>query len=511
MNSFRLYSLLVTVLVSFVSTVCAQTVKWVIEPEYIHITSFDDGIYKVKKGSKVGLIDENGSVIVPVTADSITNPVEGYSLILGFGEEKYRLNGVLGKDKKVIPITNAYYIDQYPFFSEGKLPVCDVKGKYGFMNTSGRLILDLEYATVYPFSEGLAAVSKKNLIGNVTALVKKSKGNLMYIDENGRPLTLQAEIRNIYSGTTFKNGEALVISKDEKQYIINTSGNIVRKDNNIALIFDEKYCLVSDNSKKEIPAAETVTYDGPTTFADNDLYGYRQDNAIILPAQFSEAVPFSKGYAIAGKDGKKGVLKLLKGSFSINQAKGSLAASDAQKEAVDYIVDIPEDWKKESLKLYYLDKEEDNNMSASLPGDGAEKRTFSFLLPTDRKDGQVMLEGKNLILWKNKIEDEKSLAAAAIEITVTPETIKANAKDNAFVSVRLNNHSEKSYEVSVKISGDRMKTVEKALRLQAGSVERISVGFNQVKKKEKRTVTIETSFADKISKEIWVIPFFTEY
>lgn len=121
-----------------------------------------------------------------------------------------------------------------------------------------------------------------------------------------------------------------------------------------------------------------------------------------------------------------------------------------------------------------------------------------------------MLEGQNLILYKTKVEDKKKNAASAIEVTVVSETTKANAKDNAIVSVRLKNNSEESYEITVNISGDRLKAVKKTLTLQGNSVERISASFYKVTKKEKRAMTIETSFRDKISKEIWVVPFFTE-
>lgn len=511
MNSMKLFSLLAVVFFVSVLSVDAQTVTWSIKPAYTNITLFNNGVYKVKNGTKVGLIDETGTVIVPVTTDSITDPVEGYSLLLGFGEEKYRLEGFVGNDKKVIPVPADYYVDQYPFFSDGKLPVCNSKGKYGFINTNGRLIIGFEYATIHPFSEGLAAVSKKNLIGNMTSLInKKNKGSVLYIDENGRPLTLQAEIENISSGTTFKNGEALVTSKNDKQYIINTAGTILREGYDLPLIFDEKYCLVADNAKQNESRQETILYDGPTTFSENGLYGYRLNDKIVLPPQFSEAMPFSKGYAIVKKDGKKGMLKLIKGTFVIQQNKGSLSSTDSEKEAIDYVAEVPDEWKNETLKLYYLDKEEKNSISASLPGSATNSQTFSFLLPADRDEGQVMLEGQNLILYKAKVEDKKKNAASAIEVTVVSETTKANAKDNAIVSVRLKNNSEESYEITVNISGDRLKAVKKTLTLQGNSVERISTSFYKVTKKEKRAMTIETSFRDKISKEIWVVPFFTE-
>lgn len=513
MNRSGIRILIAAVLLGWSFALGAQTAKWIIKPMYTSITPYCDGVYKVKKGYKAGLIGEDGAALVPATADSITNLSEGYGLILSFEGGKYKLNGIFGENKTVIPVTDDYYVDQYPFFSEGKLPVCNQKGKYGYINNNGRLVLDFEYSTVHPFSEGWAAVSKKNLIGNVTSLIKKSGGGgggkIIYINEEGKPLVLQAEIGDIYSGTTFKNGEALVTNKENKQYIINPVGAIVRIDNNIPLIFDEKYCLVSEADKNKATEAAPVKYDGPTVYTENDLYGYRQGTTIILPAQFSEAMPFSNGYAIAGKDGKKGMLKLVNGTFSGKQAKGSLPSSDPQTEAIDYIVSVPAEWRSETLKLTFVDAAKKDNIASSLPGDGAETRTFSFLLPKGKASGEIVLEDENLVLWETGM---KGAASAAIPVKITvPAVAKANEKDNAFITVRLENKNPEAIETTVKISGDRISPVEKKITLHPNSSQSVSTYFYKVTKEENRSIVVETSVADKITKAVKVKQFFTEF
>lgn len=513
MNKRKLISLLLVISLGFPWVLRAQTAKWIIKPDYTSITPYSEGVYKVKKGYKSGLIGADGKVIVAATADSITNLTEGYALILNLSGGKFKLNGILSESMTVIPITDEYYVDRYPFFSEGKLPVSNPKGKYGYINNNGRLVLECDYSVVYPFSEGWAAVSKKNLIGNVTSLIKKSSGGggkVIYINESGDPLVLQSEIGDIYSGTTFKNGEALVTNKENKQFIINPVGAIVRVDNNIPLIFDEKYCLVSEEEQKKAAEPVQVRYDGPTVYTENDLYGYRQGATIVLPAQFSEAMPFSGGYAIAGKDGKKGMLKLIDGAFSGKQAKGSLPSSDPDMEAIDYIVNVPADWRANALKLTCVNADKKDNIVSSLPGDGSETRTFSFLLPKGKKFEEVLLEDNDLVLWKSGMN--KSIASPSVPITVTiPSASKANAKDNAFITIRLNNKNPEAMDVTVKITGDRLSKVEKKITLHPNSSEGITTYFYKVEKNEVRKLTVETSATETINKNVNVTTFFTEF
>ena len=205
----------------------AQTAKWVIAPKYSSIVFYGKGLYKVKTGRHVGILDDKGNVIVPVNADSITAMTEACALVLQYEEEKYRLKGILHEDHRFVVISDEWYVGDFPFFSEGKLPVYNKNGKYGYVGTNGALLIDFEYGNVHPFSEGWAAVSQgKNLL---SLIKKKSKQKVFYIDGQGRTMTIQSDIGDIYSGTTFKNGEALVITKDNRYCFINTSYHFLGK------------------------------------------------------------------------------------------------------------------------------------------------------------------------------------------------------------------------------------------------------------------------------------------
>lgn len=496
----------------------AQTAQWVIKPQYTSVTAYGDGMYKVKSGRRVGILDQEGKVIVSVSADSITPLVEGCALVLQYEEERSRLKGILHSDRKMIPITEEWYVDDFPFFSEGKLPVYIKNGKYGYIGPNGKLILDFDYGFVHPFSEGWAAVSKgKGLLGKGIGFVKKNvvknnKEKVFYVDERGHVMTLQSDIGEIHTGTSFKNGEALVITKDNRYCIINTSGQLLRVDNNVILMFDDKYALTASNEVKENVVPATV-YDGPTTFVENGIYGYKQGSKVILPAQFKEASPFSKGYAIVSKENRYGVLKLLQGDFLCRSTAGTLKTTDAGMVSVDYIVTVPNDWKDGSLELSCINAD-GTKASSTQPGDANNSRVFSFILAKGKHS--LSLDGGDLIVWESGMAAsgaDNSLAKVDdLSISISPATVKANVKDNAPVAVALTNNTSGTIELTVKVTGDRLAPVTKKISLEGGQTEKISTYFTKVNEEEYRTVTVSTSLTEnKVSKRIKLLPFFVKY
>lgn len=496
----------------------AQTAKWVIKPQYTSVAAYGDGMYKVKSGRSIGILDQEGNIIVPVSADSITPLIEGCALVLQYEEGKSRLKGILHSDRKMVPIFEEWYVDDFSFFSEGKLPVYIKNGKYGYIGPNGKLILDFDYGFVHPFSEGWAAVSKgKGLLGKGVGFVKKNvaksnKEKIFYIDEQGRVMSLQSDIGDIYTGTSFKNGEALVITKDNRYCFINTSGQLIRIDNNVVLMFDEKYALTATNEVKE-NIVSAMVYDGPTTFVENGIYGYKQGSKVILPAQFNEVSPFSKGYAIAAKENRYGVLKLLQGDFLCRSTAGTLKTADAGMESVDYVVSVPNDWKDGSLELSCINAD-GTKVSSSHPGDVNNSRVFSFILPKGKPT--LSLDGGSLIVWESGMEasepESNLVKEDDLSISISSTTVKANVKDNAPIAITFTNNTSETIELTVMVTGDRLKSVTKKLSLAGGQTEKISTYFTKVSEEEYRTVTVSTSMTEnKVSKRIKLLPFFVKY
>ncbi len=58
-------------------------------------------------------------------------------------------------------------------FSEGLAPVCDRRGKFGYIDRSGKYFIEPQFQAADSFSEGLALVS----IDGKAAYIKRRYGN----------------------------------------------------------------------------------------------------------------------------------------------------------------------------------------------------------------------------------------------------------------------------------------------------------------------------------------------
>lgn len=235
--------------------------QWKVSPDYTFMTAYGDNMLKVKQFSRCGIIGYDGKEVVPCSADSITDLSEGLGLVLRAEDGAYRIEGIIKKDKTYTPIKEEYYAGEYAFFSEYKLPVMNNKGLYGYIDPTGREVIEFSYTNIHPFSEGFAAVTKTSKVGSLlgkglkmVSITKRDK--MCYIDDHGVVLKLQSDLGNIYGATSFYKGEAMVTKKDKSSCIINTSGNIVRIDNNANVSFNKKYCLVGNDDDNDVDFEE---------------------------------------------------------------------------------------------------------------------------------------------------------------------------------------------------------------------------------------------------------------
>lgn len=498
----------------------AQTAQWALKPKYSSITPYGENLLKVKLYNKAGLIDKEGREVVPITADSITPLTEDIGLVLVLEEGRYRLLGLVNRNSNVQSITQEIFVNEYPFFSEGKLPVCNKKGMYGFMDVTGRLMLDFDYGSIHPFSEGWAVVSKGSVIRNLGKMINTNIGGkrtkMYYVNERGQFLSLQSDIGDIYTATTFKNGEALVITKDNRYCFINTSGNIIRMESGVTMKFDKKYALCLVEEVEEEVYAISKHYNGPAAFVgEGGLYGYRQGNKIILPPQFSDAYSFANGYAIAARNGFWGILKLTDGDFRCKVSAES-SASATEGTTVNYTLTVPVNWNGERLLLY--DKTNGDNKAYTGKADGQSSYEFSVAFPNGKRN--VYIGTEDLLVWSSeqqRVADAmrssvSSSEGKAISVQFSHNSIKANADDNATVNVIIRNGSPELKRVTVKVTGDRLWGVEKTLEIEASKQVSIPITFYKITSKERRSVNVKVSgMANLISKKIEVNPFYEDF
>ena len=241
------------------------------------------------------------------------------------------------------------------------------------------------------------------------------------------------------------------------------------------------------------------------------MYGYKQGSAIVLPAQFDDAQPFSRGYAIASKDNKYGLLKLYPGYFQCRSSVGSLKSVDAGMESVDYVVTVPQAWQEAELELF-CSNDRGEKVNLSQPGNAKSTRIFSLVLPK-KETRNLLLEGENLQLWNSSMIKNVSNVAGndtGIGIAIAPSKVKANADDVASVVVTLTNQTGEAVEFEAVITGNQLITKKEKVSLDAGQSKKIYATFTKIIKEE-RVVTVTVPDMNKVSKSITVEPFFVNF
>lgn len=484
----------------------AESADWVIAPKYSYIEPYAKDLFKVKTGGKVGLIDNNGKEIVPITADSITNPVEGYALILNLEKDKLRLVGLINSYGAVKKIKQEWYVDDYPFFSEGKLPVCTRKGKYGFIDTDGNLVIKCEYGAVHPFCEGFSAVSKSKSILNaaINLLGGNKKDKMFYINAQGLQLDLQSDIDDIYLATSFRKGKAFVISMENKRCYIDTSGRLLSIEaETTPLQFDSKHALISGNDKGYVVESTTYkpTVNGPIPFLSKGLYGYKAKSKTILPAQFIYAAPFSDGCAVAKSVYGYGVLKLTQGTFECRQESKSASANG--QEDIVYAVNVPNEWKDATFTMTCINS---NGTESTFKSSGTNGNLlFEATVPDGRKTFSLegVSNGNSLVVWRSATllsEDNNSL----LKVTVSADETSSNG--TADVDITFTNNGNEAITFSAGVSGDNVMPANSEVSIDRGMSKKLTTKITGIDRSAIVTVMI-TADGESISRDVIVHPY----
>lgn len=131
----------------------------VVVPQYDYIYSKSDGLYKVEKNGKKGYIRADGSVFIPVKYDYIYSKQNGvYKVELN--SKKGFVDANTGKE-----LCPPKY--DYIYSEKDGLYKVELNGKKGFLDSNYQEILPPTYDYIYSFSGGLAKVELGRKIGYI--------------------------------------------------------------------------------------------------------------------------------------------------------------------------------------------------------------------------------------------------------------------------------------------------------------------------------------------------------
>jgi hypothetical protein len=281
-----------------------RTGQVVIDFQYEEARAFYEGLAAVCTDGQWGYIDAQGTVVVPCRYQDAGRFSEGLAPV----QAAYRWGYIDAAGTMVIPPQFRYafwfssaramvwtdsgigYIDktgalvippdpnwQEPFFfSEGLAPVWFREGGYGYIDTSGNLMLS-RWHYAGDFSEGLAAV--------------ESAGGYGYIDRSGA-WVIEPQF---YGATAFSNGLAVVQPDLDHYGIIDRTGRVVKQ-----LDYDQVTGFCEGRAQVMIWTGDEPGISG------EGWWGYMDESGeLVIPARFKLTDDFRGGLAqVEDENGK---------------------------------------------------------------------------------------------------------------------------------------------------------------------------------------------------------------
>ena len=417
----------------------AQTARWLLKPAHKSIAPFAESLYKVTDDLSMSIVNTDGEKLVE--ADSITFINEGFAMALTNQRGKFQLKAVINEKGETAAVSDELYVTTYPFFSEGRLLVSNSKRKFGYVNIEGKLVIPCEYKEAYPFREGFASVKKKSLP--------------TYINAEGNELEMQLPKKTtLETAMSFKGGKAFLKAKKGDCFFLAKNGTVVETAMPSEGMFaDEYYALGGPTKHQETNLPYSPSYASDiTVFKDNEQLGYRDNDGILVPAQFDEAYGFANGFAIIKLNGNYGILQQFEGTISMK------VSEKGGKLSVKAIV--PAEWDDMPAKLIRtIDRSQ--RMSFQLEG-LTSQRNLTTEVPAASGQRDYELEIDDLIVWQqdnNTTAKEDNDSGKRIVGVSVASRIKANGKGVCMVSVRVTNRSDDQQTITVSLSTGGRKTV----------------------------------------------------
>jgi hypothetical protein len=263
----------------YVNGIIDETGRIVIPPMNSHTRygSFHEGLAQYSDQGW-GFIDRQGHVVIPAKLYEVSDFSEGLAWVRL--SEKHKFGYLNQKGALAIPDQFAWASD----FHEGLAAVEPSKGKYGFIDKTGKVVLSAkEWLHIDDFSEGLAGVTVKVVDNRVYRGYADEKTG--YIDRSGK-FVIQPRFDRVQA---FSEGRALFFQtgKNSGYGFVDLNGQVV---------VEPEY--VDAKSFSEGLAAVAIK-----TSDDKNLWGYiDEEGQWVIKPQFQNGGSFDGGLAAVNCD-----------------------------------------------------------------------------------------------------------------------------------------------------------------------------------------------------------------
>lgn len=427
------------------SPIMAISTEWLVAPQYDQMEMFTPNLYKIVSNGKTGLLARDGRVVLSPEYDLILDFYEGRAIFGNYTSDGTTIKGTIDEENKINHVIGTYYLlNDYPFFSEGFIPVIDESGRYGYLDENCRPAFKFGNDETRPFSEGFAAVGEGDDFHWLTTTGEKI---FLTLPNGSYP----------YGGTNFYNGIAYLWDEyGEDFFILDASGDI-RKTKPRDLTVDYLY-------RVDTNLGSSINYIKPNNRYNqswkptqkNGKWSFIDSKGNLLSSyQYDEVDYFQGESARANVNGKWGLLHIVEdmSTFFTKSDKKTHVFTNKKGSDCTFQLSIPDKWNEENLIVSLKDPEtgesldlskRPNNVYAFTYFPDKNKTSFSKTFAIDViKDDVIIWQGEESFDFAQAI---KLLASLSVKN-------KADSNNRCFVTATISNPSTIPVTTTVSLTG----------------------------------------------------------
>ena len=451
----------------------AQNTDWLVKPEFDAMEYYGPQMYKVTKSGKFGIVTADGRTLLEPKYDFISPFYEGRSVVADNEGNKLRVKGTLTTDGTAVLTDEPVYLcPDYPFYSEGFLPVKNAQGLYSYLDEKGKVAFPFTSRESRPFCEGIASIG---------------------VNDDFRWLTVSGEILDMrlpnggtpYICTSYNNGEAYVQDEDGEMFFLSNSGE-ARKIATRPI--EPDYLFRADTkSGKEIPYAsfepETDNYWRPSQ--RQGKWGYlNEEGKPLCLYKYDAALAFAYGSAPARQNGRWGLIEVVPddATFSLSTKNRSFVYSPGGSCQCEFVLSIPEKYKGEQLQVSVKDRTTGQAVNYTRQGNA-----YAFnVKPSGNGKNEshtfdVAVKVGDFEAWKGE-ETYTFTQRVKLTASIALSNVRADLQGRCYVTATVSNPSSIPVTTTIKLSGGGEKNSfyggRKECKIPAGGRVTISGYFN---------------------------------
>lgn len=194
--------------------------------------TFLDGYLVVFKNEKYGCLNMDGKIAIPIEYEHLTQFNRGFALA-----EKNKTFYVLDKKAREIPV-KASEVKHVWHFSEG-LGIIEVKGqKWGFIDSTGKVVIEPQFDGTGYFSGGIAwARTREGTIGFIN---KKGEWVIRPMFQSAKDFDLESGLAMVKINAKWRyvntKGEIFYFDETEKTYVFLNGLAIGKKNGKVGFL-----------------------------------------------------------------------------------------------------------------------------------------------------------------------------------------------------------------------------------------------------------------------------------